>query len=467
MSTEQAASADNNNNNSKPILPPLKRATAVLVVGMAGSGKSTFAARLAKESDMRYDRAQATHPDLDNQGGGSYVVNLDPAAMDVAYEPNVDIRDTVDYKQVMEQYSLGPNGGILTALNLFATKFDQVLGILERRADSVDQIVMDTPGQIEIFTWSASGALITSAMQSSAIPTVVAYVIDTPRTTSPATFMSNMLYACSIMYKTRLPFVLVFNKTDEQDWSFARNWMDDFEAYQQALADAGDPTTPAVALGPAGSTGPTPVRNRPADDDGHYMNSLMNSMALVLDEFYSTLNVRGHEPFFALRCVAEHLDNGLTQLRDLSLSLFFFFVLLMQQAVGVSSTTGEGFDDLFNALDKAREEFVTEVRPSVELRAAERQARLDKEKTRGLQRLMRDMDLTPSASQGKEEAQGSDEDEDVADEEIEQEYEGDGQIIDPDPDEEKPDTAFNYLSRPGLTPGRAYGTDGTVWPRTQ
>ena len=54
---------------------------------------------------------------------------------------------------------------------------------------------MDTPGQIEIFTWSASGAIITDAVASS-LPTVVAYIIDTPRTTAPATFMSNMLYAC-------------------------------------------------------------------------------------------------------------------------------------------------------------------------------------------------------------------------------------------------------------------------------
>ena len=57
-------------------------------------------------------------------------------------------------------------------------------------------ILIDTPGQIEIFTWSASGAIITDAIASS-LPTVVAYVIDTPRTTAPVTFMSNMLYACS------------------------------------------------------------------------------------------------------------------------------------------------------------------------------------------------------------------------------------------------------------------------------
>ena len=36
------------------------------------------------------------------------------------------------------RYNLGPNGGILTALNLFTTKFDQVLGIIEKRAASVE-----------------------------------------------------------------------------------------------------------------------------------------------------------------------------------------------------------------------------------------------------------------------------------------------------------------------------------------
>jgi len=38
----------------------------------------------------------------------------------------------------MVRYKLGPNGGILTALNLFTTKFDQVLGLMEKRAESVE-----------------------------------------------------------------------------------------------------------------------------------------------------------------------------------------------------------------------------------------------------------------------------------------------------------------------------------------
>lgn len=91
---------------------------------------------------------------------------------------------------------------------------------MEKRANELDYVLVDTPGQIEIFTWSASGAIITEAFAST-FPTVVTYVVDTPRSTNPVTFMSNMLYACSILYKTRLPLILLFNKTDVAQHEFA------------------------------------------------------------------------------------------------------------------------------------------------------------------------------------------------------------------------------------------------------
>ena len=90
---------------------------------------------------------------------------------------------------------------------------------------------MDTPGQIEAFTWSASGTVITDSLAST-FPTVLVYVIDTPRSVSPTTFMSNMLYACSILFKTKLPFVVVFNKTDVISHEFIQEWMEDFESFQ-------------------------------------------------------------------------------------------------------------------------------------------------------------------------------------------------------------------------------------------
>ena len=64
--------------------------------------------------------------DMQASNKRGYVVNLDPAVMTLPFGANIDIRDTVRYKDVMKEYGLGPNGGILTSLNLFATKFDEV-----------------------------------------------------------------------------------------------------------------------------------------------------------------------------------------------------------------------------------------------------------------------------------------------------------------------------------------------------
>lgn len=94
-----------------------------IVIGMAGSGKTTLMQRINAEAHMR------SLP--------SYVVNLDPAVAHLPYGANIDIRDTVNYKEVMRSYGLGPNGAIVTSLNLFATRFEQVMGLLEKRAPSL------------------------------------------------------------------------------------------------------------------------------------------------------------------------------------------------------------------------------------------------------------------------------------------------------------------------------------------
>jgi GPN-loop GTPase len=235
-----------NETQSRPKLP-----TAVLVIGMAGAGKTTVMHRLNLH--------------MEETGKRGYYINLDPAVRDVPFAASIDIRDTINYKEVMKQYGLGPNGGILTSLNLFATRFDQVVTILEKRSAELDYIFLDTPGQIESFTWSAGGQIIHELL-ATAFPTVIMYVSDTPRCSSPTTFMSNMLYASSVLYKSQLPMVCVFNKIDVCPSQFVEEWMRDFEAYQAALD--------------AGSSG-----NESTGSEG-YMSSLNRSLSLAMDEFY-------------------------------------------------------------------------------------------------------------------------------------------------------------------------------------
>ena len=394
-------------------LPPPPRATSVIVIGMAGSGKTTFVSKLATYLDKRASAPDnAQDKTCESKAGANrpstrpYLINIDPAVSHLGYPPNVDIRDTVDYTRVMDEYRLGPNGGIITSLNLFTTKFDQVLQLVEKRANTLDHVVLDTPGQIEIFTWSASGSIITDSL-ASAMPTVLVYVVDTPRTTAPATFMSNMLYACSILYKSQLPFVIVFNKTDVQPHDFALEWMHDFEAFQRALM-AGNARDPSLhATDPAAAT-KTPSSFTERSEEPSFLNSLMNSMSLVLDEFYKNL-----------------------------------------RAVGVSSASGEGMDNFVRAVDEARAEYLSEYRPALERKLQEKASLAEKSRDEQIKAMVRDMSLRdPRAGLSKAQAKGP----------YGPQYDGDGQIVDPDENDVSLDENDVRLDK------RWNQLDGTYWP---
>jgi hypothetical protein len=323
----------------------------VLVVGMAGSGKTTLMSQLQEstmpeepdedeggETDASAEKVASTKAAASSgsiKDLPAYCINLDPATLDVPYGASIDIRDTVDYKQVMAQHNLGPNGAIMTSLNLYATKFDQVINILEQRADRNElsqYLLVDTPGQIEAFTWSASGQILSESLAST-FPTVLVFVVDTVRcASSPNTFMSNMLYACSMYYRTRLPLVICFNKTDVVSHEFCLEWMRDFEAFQEALDSA---------------------RISSEGGGGGFYDSLTRSLSLVLEEFYHAFEAN---------------------------------------AVGVSAVTGDGIDDFWRVIQRAAKVDFGDYIEDLKHRIAEQEAKRLAMARMNARRLQHDVD---------------------------------------------------------------------------
>ena len=72
-----------------------KKPVTIITIGMAGAGKSTFVQRM---NSYLHSQQPPSPP---------YIVNLDPAVTYVPYEPNIDIRDTVNYQEVMKQFVHG------------------------------------------------------------------------------------------------------------------------------------------------------------------------------------------------------------------------------------------------------------------------------------------------------------------------------------------------------------------------
>ncbi|KAJ9648735.1 hypothetical protein H2199_000648 [Coniosporium tulheliwenetii] len=101
-----------------------------LVMGPAGAGKTTFCSALIQH--LQHNRRSC------------YYVNLDPAAEDFVYEPDIDIKDLISLEDVMEEMGLGPNGFLLENLDFLTEPLEPVT--------EEYLIIIDMPGQIELYT---------------------------------------------------------------------------------------------------------------------------------------------------------------------------------------------------------------------------------------------------------------------------------------------------------------------------
>lgn len=168
----------------------------IFVSGTAGSGKSLLTSKL----NDYYTR----------NGAFTAVLNLDPGVEHLPYTCDVDVRDYVDIVSIMKQYDLGPNGALVMANDLIASKIDDIQNEVNRV--NPDYLIVDTPGQIELFAYRSSGPFLAENITSDEKTNI--FLFDGALVTTPVNFVSIALLATSIRLRLNLPTINIVTKTD-------------------------------------------------------------------------------------------------------------------------------------------------------------------------------------------------------------------------------------------------------------
>jgi len=117
----------------------------VLIVGQAGSGKTTLTNYFGKW--------------LTKNGYKVRLFNLDPGIKDLPYLPHFDIRNFFTVEKIMKEEGIGPNAALIRAMERLLENKEK---IIERFDESADFHLIDTPGQLEIFAFHEVGKEIAS-----------------------------------------------------------------------------------------------------------------------------------------------------------------------------------------------------------------------------------------------------------------------------------------------------------------
>ncbi|KAL2832706.1 GPN-loop GTPase [Aspergillus pseudoustus] len=175
----------------------------VLAMGPAGAGKTTFCNALIQH--------------LQTVRRSTFYVNLDPAADNFQYEPDLDIRDLITLDDVMEELGLGPNGGLIYCFEFLLQNLDFLSEALDPLSEEY-LIIFDMPGQIELYTHVP---LLPSLVQflSRAGPLNInmcaAYLLESTFVVDKAKFFAGTLSAMSAMLMLEMPHVNILTKMDQ------------------------------------------------------------------------------------------------------------------------------------------------------------------------------------------------------------------------------------------------------------
>ncbi len=169
----------------------------VVVLGPAGSGKTTLVGSYGRW--------------LESRGVKVGYVNLDPGADYLPYKPDFDIRKYIRVTDVMKKYNLGPNGAFIKSADLMLELGDQIYRELVRIPS--DYVLVDTPGQMELFVFRENGPELLGILKRIGFPVAIV-VFDPLLAKKPSDLVALKLMATVIQLRLDVDSIPILNKAD-------------------------------------------------------------------------------------------------------------------------------------------------------------------------------------------------------------------------------------------------------------
>ncbi|SSD58317.1 probable GPN-loop GTPase 2 homolog [Saccharomycodes ludwigii] len=141
---------------------------------------------------------------------------MDPANDSLPYQCAVDIRDFITLEEIMDEKQLGPNGGLMYALESVENSLElfslQVKSLLQ---EENSYLLFDCPGQVELFTHHGALFNIFKRLEKEMdLRLCVVNLIDSIYLNSASQYISIVLLSLRSMLMMDLPQINVFSKID-------------------------------------------------------------------------------------------------------------------------------------------------------------------------------------------------------------------------------------------------------------
>jgi GTPase SAR1 family protein len=198
----------------------------IYFIGTAGSGKSTLTSSFKNWLELRSLNV--------------ITVNLDPGAENLPYLPDVDIRDWISLNEIMDTYGLGPNGAQIACADMIAFNSDDIKKSID--LFNTDYVLIDTPGQLELFVFRQSGKYIIDFLDKK--QTIIAYLIDYSLAKNASGFISQMLLSLNTNFRLKKPHINILSKSDllnDDEKNNIETWSKDIDSLRYSL-ESEDPS---------------------------------------------------------------------------------------------------------------------------------------------------------------------------------------------------------------------------------